>query len=91
VIQWSVTKDKEKGEKINTFPSAKAAQDALRNDGKPKANRTNITQSCRAALSDKMMNALLLNFAWESKKRELWFFRVAKLCVPDPHRSKNFI
>ena len=57
VIRWSVTKDKEKGEKMNTFPSAKAAQEALRNDGKPKADRTAITLSCKAALKDKMLVA----------------------------------
>ena len=59
VIQWNVREDKEKGEKMNTFPSAKAAQDALRNDGKPKAHRTCITKSCKATLGDKMMNACL--------------------------------
>jgi hypothetical protein len=69
VIQWSVTKDKEKGEKMNTFPSAKAAQHALRNNGKPKADKTHITASCQAALMDKMKNAY--GYYWSYEPTEL--------------------
>jgi hypothetical protein len=54
-IQWSITKDDEKGENINTFPYAIAARDALRNGGKTKADNANITKSCKAALADKIL------------------------------------
>ena len=69
VIQWNVREDKEKGEKMNTFPSAKAAQHALRNNGKPKADKTHITASCQAALMDKMKNAY--GYYWSYEPTEL--------------------
>jgi hypothetical protein len=61
VIQWNVREDKEKGEKMNTFPSAKAAQDALRNDGKSKADKSShITRSCKAGRAK--VNSLIGDF-----------------------------
>jgi hypothetical protein len=85
VIQWSLTEDKEKGEKINTFPSVKAAQDALRNKGKPKADNANITKSCQATLMDKMKNAYGYYWSYEPievKAREI--FRKLGEIKPNP-------